>query len=63
MQTIGRVTSGPAGAAGVGGYSIPLGVPSLPALSGLTLASQALVFDPGVADGFALTAAVETWIR
>lgn len=63
IVTVPIATNGTAGAPGGGGADVYVAVPPDPALAGFTLRSQAFVLDPAVADGFAATGAVESWIR
>lgn len=56
-------TGGIAGQPGTGGFQFVVPVPNDPALVGSRLAAQAMSLDPGVPDGFAMTNAVEVWLR
>ncbi len=57
------LTNGVQGAPAGGSADVYVAVPADPALAGFPLRSQAFVIDPAVADGYAATAAVESWIR
>ena len=63
IATLAFATGGVAGLPGSGTASVPVAVPSSTDFAGLRLLSQAFVVDPAVADGFAATPAIETWIR
>lgn len=63
IVTLAFATNGVAGLPGSGTASVPVAVPSSTDFAGLRLLSQAFVVDPAVADGFAATPAIETWIR
>lgn len=56
-------TSGASGQAGVGTFSAGLAIPNSQALVGTRLVAQALVVDGGSPDGFAVTNALEIWLR
>ncbi|MFY9342482.1 MAG: sialidase family protein [Planctomycetota bacterium] len=56
-------TGGTVGQPGSGGYSLPIAVPVNAALVGASFTSQALVIDAANPDGFAVTNALETWLR
>ena len=56
-------TGGTPGLAGSGGWSLPLVVPVASILVGASFVSQALVIDAANPDGFAVTNALETWLR
>lgn len=63
IVTSALATDGVPGTAGVGGAEVLVTIPADPAFAGYTIRSQAFVLDPAVADGFAATRAVETWLR
>ncbi|MEZ6036576.1 MAG: exo-alpha-sialidase [Planctomycetota bacterium] len=56
-------TGGAPGQAGDGAFALPLTVPMSSAVIGASLTSQALVLDAGSPDGFAVSNALETWLR
>jgi len=56
-------TGGTAGQPGTGGFQFVVPVPNDPALVGSRLAAQAMSLDPGVPDGFAMSNAIEVWLR
>lgn len=55
-------TSGAVGAAGAGGFTLPVTIPVSAVFVGLPFVSQAFLLDPAVPGGVAVTRAVETWI-
>lgn len=57
------VAAGGVGQAGVGHHAVPLAVPVTASLAGAHLVGQALVLDAGAAAGFAVTNAIEMWLR
>lgn len=63
IVTTAFATDGAPGTAGFGGAVVPVAIPVDPAFAGYTIRSQAFVLDPAVADGFAASGAVETWLR
>jgi len=54
--------SGPAGVAGVGAFSLSAGLPDDPALDGLEIDTQVIVFDAGAANHLASSAGLAFWI-
>ncbi|MBL8724648.1 MAG: exo-alpha-sialidase [Planctomycetes bacterium] len=65
MLAVPFLANGVSGLPGAGGASVAVVVPNSAAVVGLQLVSQAFVLDGGAVggDGFAATAARETWIR
>ncbi len=57
------VLSGPANVPGVGAAGLPLAIPLTPPLAGTTLASQAVVLDPGAPSGMGLSASGAISVR
>ncbi|MGB3966053.1 MAG: sialidase family protein [Planctomycetota bacterium] len=57
------LASGPVGQPGAGSFGLPVIVPAAPALVGASLTAQALLLDTGAIDGFAVTNAIEAWLR
>ena len=54
--------SGPPGVAGVGAFSFSAGLPDDPALDGLEIDTQVIVFDAGAANHLASSAGLAFWI-
>lgn len=63
LATRAFVTGGAVGAPGAGAWSSPVTVPNVPALAGTSVTAQALLIDPAGRGGFALTNAIEVWLR
>lgn len=60
---VGFVAAGSPGLPGAGSFGLPLAIPAAPTLVGTSLVVQAMVLDTGVPTRFALSNAIELWLR